>query len=102
LYSSKFILEGRKGEEEKKKPVFYRAIFIVNQVCVAQTETREHAKAICSASNNPPPFVVGYDKYHHFQACLFWLQKTSSHSFKRLSERKKKSLFSNVRAKPNT
>lgn len=60
--------------------------------CVVQAGSRDHAKSLCSASDNTPPFVAGYNIYHHHQACLFWLQKRSSHSCRRVSERKKKSL----------
>lgn len=49
-----------------------------------QAGSRGHAEAICS--NNPHPFVVGCDMSHHLPACLFWLQKTSSHSCERVSK----------------
>lgn len=72
------------GEEKRGSCLAGLSLQLIR--CDAQAGTRGHAEAIRSASDNPPPFVVGCDMYHHLQACLFWLQKTSSHSYKRVSK----------------
>lgn len=72
------------GGQKKRRPWFVGRSSKFR--CVVHAGTRGHVEAIGSASDNPPPFVVGCDMSHHLQACLFWLQKTSSHSSKRVSK----------------
>lgn len=80
--------ERKKSREERRRKRIPLLIGLFLQLirCVAQAETREHAEAICYASDNPLAFVVGYDTYHRLQACLFWLQKTRSHSCRKVSK----------------
>lgn len=83
IYSQKG--KEKERERERKRGALFKNYLCSNQVCCTGRYEVQMPNVFVLPQIISLLFVAGYNIYHHHRVCLFWLQKTSSHSCKRVS-----------------